>query len=391
MNVNKIIKWLKKFSLIEEMPDEYVVSRREQEYRELIERIEPYRFTQEDGLEITLDNPNISEFLVIPNGDIEFPEIDLERIKREITKEGIEALAWYRSFHWHPPERWGIYILDKGVYYIAKNIFGMIDQISPQGRRYNTLDLLQQSFRLLFLHEFFHYITDIAATALEMGNRLVRPHYVIYIRNVYMRSINENEPIEEALANAFAYNRFYGSAVRRQLLFFMESQPAGYSAFKRYTPKSNFTNGLRVLGSYISHWKHGVPAFAPLEILFDYYSRSISFGDVPIYIVTTIKDSRYILRIVTSISRSDLIESTTFKKDLQRLPPYIIQKYQKTLDMLGRDVRVSGLKFEKIRGCDAVYTVRVDREYRLSMRQLNGKWELLRIAKHDEVYRNPGC
>jgi plasmid maintenance system killer protein len=59
--------------------------------------------------------------------------------------------------------------------------------------------------------------------------------------------------------------------------------------------------------------------------------------------------------------------------------------------MLGRDVRVSGLKFEKIKGCDAVYTVRVDREYRLSMRQLNGKWELLRIAKHDEVYRNPGC
>jgi hypothetical protein len=80
MNVNEIIKWLKKFPLIEEMPDEYVVSRREQEYRELIERIEPYRFAQEDGLEITLENPNISEFLVIPNGDIEFPEIDLERI-----------------------------------------------------------------------------------------------------------------------------------------------------------------------------------------------------------------------------------------------------------------------------------------------------------------------
>jgi hypothetical protein len=162
----------------------------------------------------------------------------------------------------------------------------MIDQISPQGRRYNTLDLLQQSFRLLFLHEFFHYITDIAATALEMGN--LRPYYIGYIRNVYMRSINENEPIEEALANAFAFNRSYGLAVRRQLLFFMENQPAGYSAFKRYTPKSNFTNGLRVLGSYISHWTHDAPAFAPLEILFDYYRRSISFGDVPIYIVTTI-------------------------------------------------------------------------------------------------------
>jgi mRNA-degrading endonuclease RelE of RelBE toxin-antitoxin system len=288
-----------------------------------------------------------------------------------------------------PPNRWGIYILDKGLYYIAKNVFGEIGLISPYGRHYNMLDLLQESFRLLFLHEFFHYITDIAASTLEMGNPSARQYYVQYIRNVYMHSRNRDEPIEEALANAFTYNRFYGWAVRTQLRLFMRNQPAGYSAFEQYTRKNNFTYGRRELGTCIRDGTHasGVP---PLETLFDCYRRDINFGDVPIYIVPTITDPRYLIRLIISIHQSALIQSTAFRRDLQQLPHDVVEKYQKALRMLEYSVRHRGLKFEKIKGCDTVFTVRIDRKYRLSMRPLNGNWELLRIAEHDEVYRNPG-
>jgi hypothetical protein len=44
----------------------------------------------------------------------------------------------------------------------------------------------------------------------------------------------------------------------------------------------------------------------------------------------------------------------------------------------------------KVKDCDTVFTVRIDRKYRLSLRPINGKWEFLRIGKHDEIYRNPG-
>ena len=42
-----------------------------------------------------------------------------------VTTEGIDFLAWYRSFHWIPLKSRG-YILDKGVYYLAKVIFSNV-------------------------------------------------------------------------------------------------------------------------------------------------------------------------------------------------------------------------------------------------------------------------
>ena len=313
----------------------------------------------------------------------------MEEIEKEIADEGMEALAWYRSFHWNPPYKWGIYMVDKGIYYVARNVFGKIKQVSPQGRRYNTLDFVQQSFRLLFLHEFFHYITDIAASILEIGSLSTHPYYSEYVKNVYMCPRNKNEPIEEAMANAFAFKKFRGANIRQQLRSFMKNQPAGYSAFEQYIRKRDFIYGRRKLGTLIRDGTHA-NGVAPLETLFDCYRRDIHFGDVPIYIISTIEDPKYTIKLITSIPRSTLTQSPTFQKDLKRLSHDIIQKYQKALEMLEYNAQHRGLKFEKIKGCDTVFTVRIDRNYRISMRPLNGKWELLRIAEHDEVYRNPG-
>ena len=392
MNLNEIINELEERQLIEEMPEEYNVSRREREYSNLIGASEPHHFPpwEKYWRERPPENRNMGGFIWIPEGDIEFPDIDTKEIEGKVSEEGIESLAWYRSFHWHPPQRWGIYILDEGIYYVAQRVFRGIEQISRYGRLYNTLDLLQQSFKLLFLHEFFHFITDIATSTLEMGNMSPQQHYIQYVRNVYMNPRNSAEPIEEALANAFAYTRFQRPGIRPALRYFMKSQPNGYSAFDQYIRKDAFTQGRRELGTCIRDGTHTY-GVAPLETLFDCYRRDINFSDVPIYIVNTMRlPPRYVMRSITSIPRSAFVESTTFKRDFQHLPPEIISKYEKAFNILEYNARHRSLNFEKIRGCDTVFTIRIDRNYRLSMRPINGTWELLRIAQHDEVYRNPG-
>jgi hypothetical protein len=109
MNVNEIIDELRQHQLIGEMPDGYNVRRKDEEYGRLVERTEPYRYPhqEEDWPERPSESPNIGDLIWISKGDMEFPEIETDRIGREIAEEGIEAVAWYRSFHWYPPQSLG--------------------------------------------------------------------------------------------------------------------------------------------------------------------------------------------------------------------------------------------------------------------------------------------
>ena len=50
----------------------------------------------------------------------------------------------------------------------------------------------------------------------------------------------------------------------------------------------------------------------------------------------------------------------------------------------------NNMNFEKIKGCEVVFSYRIDKNYRDSIQLRDGKGLLLRIAKHDELYRNPG-
>jgi len=400
MNVHEIIHELQvgEHLVEEQMPEDYIVHRREREYEgKLIDISEPYylppySFQREDYPEEyeQRGNSNVGNYILISGGDIEeLSDMRTEDIEEGLGSEGMEALAWYRSFHWVPSGRWGIYILDSSIYYLAKKVFRNAKQISYYGRPFNTLGCVQQSFRLLFLHEFFHFITDIAVSILEIGTSSSSPYYTDYIRNIYMWSHKRNEPLEEALANAFAYSKFYGRGVRSCLRSFMLKQPRGYEAFDMYLGK-NFAKGRRELGTSISKNIRAARSLAPLECLFDCRHQDVFFTDVPVYIVPTGVLPQYRIKFVRAIHHSAIIQSPRFKRDINNIPPAIIPKYQKALSILGYNIGHRGLNFEKIRGCDTVFTIRIDRKYRLSLRHINEKWELLRIAEHDEVYKNPG-
>ena len=97
----------------------------------------------------------------------------------------------------------------------------------------------------IFHHEFFHHIAESMATTLEMISATMgksQPIYLDYSKRQYTRKKNHpHAPLEEALANAYAYNSFsfvnrvgsgcmtggiksFQAAIQR----YWKSEPAGY-------------------------------------------------------------------------------------------------------------------------------------------------------------------
>ena len=72
---------------------------------------------------------------------------------------------------------------------------------------------------LLLYHEFFHFMVDIAATTVEYTHHFQKPFYVPYHKNVYLKEREEkchDKPLEEALANAFAFNKVKNCSVKKR-------------------------------------------------------------------------------------------------------------------------------------------------------------------------------
>ena len=396
MNIDNIITELGKRQLIGSMPENHLVRKREDESDINSNTIDIKTETLQDNqFRKNANITNIGELIWIPDGDLEdFP--DISNLDERISEgDGMDALAWYRSFHWYDPHNWGIYITDRGLYYLAKKIFFNLNQVNDLGKPYNMLDLLQQAFNLLYLHEYFHFITDISATVLELGSRSSYPFYINYSKSVYTKyKSSPNEPLEEALANAFAYSKFPyrcypKSDIRKSIRSSMDKQPNGYKGYGSFLGK-NFIEGKRKLGTIISQTDHNPKPLDGLEILFDHNRSNIRDVDVPVYIVNQIQDSRYNIGFVDKILKSSIDHSRKFKKDLKKMPQKIVEKLKWTLDMIENNLMSHGLNFEKLKSCNTVFSIRLDIKYRFTLKPIsNDIWQLLRIGKHDDIYRHP--
>lgn len=233
---------------------------------------------------------------------VQVPVIDVDRVDTmdfyNMVREGdgTDALAWYCSYHSYPEGKWGIFILDAGVHYLAMKIFGLQTKLSAGSlmESHGDFKSIDNSFRVLFFHEYFHFLTDVASSVLEIASGSpARPLYSDYMRRVYgNKTGSAEEPLEEALANAYAFNRFasnrWSVAHRQQLRIFMKNQPNGYGAFAKYID-SGFNNGLRNLGASIADSTPRTAGSTPLEVLFVASGDIVSSWDVPVYVVSSAK------------------------------------------------------------------------------------------------------
>lgn len=178
-------------------------------------------------------------------------EMGAQQIEELIKAHGTDALAWYRPFHMDPQERWGITILDRGIWFLARKLARDIYGEEGSYTADQILNCRDIAKNFLYHHEMFHFKVELAATMMEIN----RPGVQIYAR--YWGPNRDDEwfgspsevlrgyaPLEEALANSYALEKVVSeyanpmrNTIRKAINRFMKSQPDGYKHASKVTGK----------------------------------------------------------------------------------------------------------------------------------------------------------
>jgi len=116
-----------------------------------------------------------------------------------------DAIAFYRPFHYANRDEWGIYFDIEALVTYVTSIWASVKSMV---RVFDFESLLIACFFEVFQHEYFHHISECAATTMEIIQAQfgrTKPVYRPYWESRY-RGDHLHSPLEEALANAYAYN-----------------------------------------------------------------------------------------------------------------------------------------------------------------------------------------
>ena len=312
---------------------------------------------------------------------------DIDEIFRgldsHVDGEGIEALAWYVSFH-NSEDEWGIYIPMTSVHYLANRLFEK-ENISDT-RKFNI------AFELLLQHERFHFLADYAQTQIELLLGVPCRYFLghQFPKGKYLE-------IEEALANAFMLNHLKNSVTIKQLekiKKFVLSQPVGYRDALPYSDDSDyFDHGLsEVVKAYV-----GIVALDKNVSLhvssIDWQSNFISqdkidWSECPVYLI---QDARKIglpplvPKFLPCIP--DIRETKKFLKKFSKLP----QQYQNSWLETKSELSIkppNPKQFEALKGkMRGIYSLRVGSGHRAHLKPKNQYeyWEAFEIGTHTEM------
>ncbi len=275
-----------------------------------------------------------------------------------------EYLAWYRPFHFEPQDQWGIYFREMGIFKVARALTPLAEPSSG----WPTLnELLDRAKELLHHHEAFHHVTEVAATSLEFidaeapagsqGGRYLPYFYTHY--EPWITRFDPERPIEEALANAYAYSR-PKRGMKKAARRFMRSQPAGYSDFERYLGEhTDFRVGLGRLHGLLRG--KGDVSTSPLETLFDLAPLPVVTAGVPTYLVRDIGHPDYALGFRAAFARTRQKRDRQLEKDLKGRKDWVrlVNRFQDKL-VVGT---TPGVDFEHM--CGSWYRAKLDDGLRL--------------------------
>jgi hypothetical protein len=212
-----------------------------------------------------------------------------------------EAMAFYRPFHFPPFDQWGIYLL----------IGPLLDYHHGLMRQAGSLSLFSAETLMhlvlfeVFNHEFFHHVVESSATTLEIllasqddPQPLYLQHRAAQMRNTFE---HPHAPLEEALANAYAYNalsfisrvkagyktasvKIYQSAVAKH----WHIEPPGYRDARHYIGAGYVSGGSELLGQLLQ--EPGAMHRIPLSVVAKHvmpsgFSAFLSKPDIPTWLV----------------------------------------------------------------------------------------------------------
>jgi len=221
----------------------------------------------------------------------------------DIRRIPADAIAFYRPFHFQPISEWGVYILVPRLLSYCLSLESSLGQLKAFPREMVLVAVLFDVFH----HEFFHHLVECTATAFEImrigETGTPRRIYLDYLRGRYTAEMGKHpdDPLEEALANAYAYNAFsfitrvkpcylhcVAKLYQKALLRSWPREPAGYRSAGNYI-KGQQINGCANLLAMIL----GTPSAADttqLRILANCvfprgHTAFVAKPDIPTYLV----------------------------------------------------------------------------------------------------------
>ena len=307
-----------------------------------------------------------------------------DSISSRVNTDGMEALAWYSSFHFKSSD-WGIFIPVSSLYYLEQRVFRSASR--SQERR------LQMAFELLLEHELFHFATDYACAQWEI---IVRSPLWSFLTHQRLQKNGCYLVQEEKMANAYMLRRFKQHSTAgayRCASSFSRSQPLGYRDAEEAISEDLFEQGLAELLKYylgVLAIRKGIRFLSGVLDL----SRSFPLGehlDVSACPIHLISDHNQLgvpplaVRLIQSIPRIE--ETKAFKKSLKSMQPDVRQQWAKKKQQLAEHIPTAP-KFERFRkGPPPVYSVRLPRAHRAHITPVdNGDhWEAIGIGSHAKM------
>lgn len=232
-----------------------------------------------------------------------------------------DAMAFYRPFHYPPFDQWGIYLLAKPLLNYHQNLksaIGSSTVFSPE-------ILMHLIIFEVFHHEFFHHIVESTSTMLEIisaskGDK--KPIYIDYSQRAYSSNNHyPHAPLEEALANAYAYNalsficriklgykttvvKAYQAAVRQH----WNKEPPGYKDAAYYIDGAYIQGGANLL-TQILDVSLDTANTVPLSCLAKMampsgFTALVAKPDIPTYLVGSDEDIAEVNKLVPAINEA---------------------------------------------------------------------------------------
>lgn len=318
------------------------------------------------------------------------PELEssLDRIDEEVRSgqgpsTGIDALAWYSSFH-NTRAEWGIYIPQLSLVYVTRRWLKRLGL--PLERK------LQLAFRLLHEHELFHFATDymVAQWEIVIGS----PCWRVLMEQ--KRAMGTYVEQEEKLANAYMLRRLAAwlSAVQyRAVEAATLRQPPGYSEGANCVVEEAFRGGLGELTKlYLGPQalRLALNVSTSVVALENFYPLwpALDASRCPVHLIDDARGLALPPIDVTIIDRIPHIEETEpFKKALLGLPRDIQKRWQKKKEQLATGVPRHP-EFERLKGAMSdTYSIRVGLKHRAHLKPDAdySRWSAVGIGAHTEM------
>lgn len=360
--------------------------------RHLIDRDPPRRGLPRGRISPTVTSPTILPPIIeVGTGtrDERDPQLSDFRNWRghlaELENErGIDALAWYVSFH-NTDDEWGIYIPISSLHHIAGKWL--------KGLRRPFASKLRLAFEALIHHESMHYAIDRNVAGWEMilgvplhGQVPDRLKYAGYIR------------VEEAVANAHMMRELakrHSGVCQAAIDKWVSASPPGYCEASNYFGDSDFAAGLEECVKIYAglEWLNrttspdGLPGiFWASQYLID---GEIDLAECPLHIID---DQQWLdvrpttFKYLTNISI--IKETKKFRKMLAKLPAHIQKAWDRKRDAMKTAIPRHP-EFEKLKGKMAgMYSIRIGDNVRahLQPRETMETWDAVEIGGHTAMH-----